>query len=189
MTLAEPQVRRWTRDEYYRLAEEGWFAGERVLLIKGDILRMAPQGHPHAKGILNVFSYLQSVFGAAHCVRPQMPLNLFQDSDPEPDIAVTEHPMSWYKDHPTGAMLVVEVSDSSIHLDRRKAGLYAAAGIPEYWILNLNSRKLEVFRSPIADPSNEFGHGSSETLQLGESDMIAPTAKPDARIAVKEFFA
>ena len=187
MTLADLKTQRWTRDEYYRLAEEGWFTGQRVQLLKGEIVPMPPQGHAHYRAIYQIAAYLESVFGDKHWVRPQGPMNALEDSEPEPDVAVTEHDVKWYKEHPASALLVVEVADSSIYLDRRKAGLYAAAGVPEYWILNLNSRKLEICRAPVPDQSNEFGHAYSANLEIGENDFVSPLAKPDAKILVKDF--
>ncbi|MGD0462006.1 MAG: Uma2 family endonuclease [Tepidisphaeraceae bacterium] len=188
MTLAEPTTRRWTRDEYYRLADEGWFVGQRVQLFHGEIVQMPPQGHQHAKAMLRVSQFLQSAFGSGHWIRTQLPLNLLEDSEPEPDVAVTKEPAESYQDHPTTALLVVEISDSSLRLDRRKAGLYSSAEIPEYWIVNLSKRSLEVHRGPVADPKEEFGHRYFEFRELNEAETAAPLAKPDAQIQVKRFF-
>jgi Uma2 family endonuclease len=188
MILAEPTTRRWTRDEYYRLAEEGWFAAQRVQLFHGEIVQMAPQGHQHAKAILRVSQFLQSAFGSEHWIRIQSPLNVLQDSEPEPDVAVTKDPPEAYRDHPTTALLVVEVSDSSLNLDRRKAQLYAAGDVPEYWIVNLGKKSLEVHRRPIADSKAEFGHCYSEVSEVSDTGMITPLSKPDAQIQIKKFF-
>jgi len=188
MTLAEPIARRWTRAEYYRLADEGWFTGQRVQLLSGEIVQMPPQGHQHAMGILRVSRFLQTAFGDGHWIRNQLPLNVLEDSEPEPDLAVTQQPAESYNDHPVTSLIVVEISDSSLRLDRRKAGLYAAAGIPEYWIVNLAARRLEVYRQPVADANGEFGHRYSEVGVLGEDETIAPLARPNARILVKKFF-
>jgi Uma2 family endonuclease len=188
MTLAEPIVRRWTRAEYYRLADEGWFTGQRVQLLRGEIVQMPPQGHPHSMGIFRVSRFLQMAFGDRHWVRIQMPLNVLEDSEPEPDVAVTQQPAESYHNHPTSALIVVEISDSSILLDRRKAGLYSAARIPEYWIVNLAARRLELYRQPVADEKQEFGYRYAEIGALGEDETIAPLARPDAKILVKKFF-
>jgi Uma2 family endonuclease len=85
-------------------------------------------------------------------------------------------------------LLVVEISDSSLGLDRRKAGLYAAAGVPEYWIVNLAARCVEVFRRPTADASQQFGHRYAEEFAVPETGTIAPAAKPDDEISVRTFF-
>jgi Uma2 family endonuclease len=187
MTLAEPTTRRWTRGEYYRLADEGWFAGQRVQLIDGEIIQMAPQGYPHANALMLMKRALSGIFDQ-DCIRPQMPLNVPGESDPEPDFAVTEQRFDQFHGHPTTAVLVIEIADSSIRLDRRKAGLYAKAGVADYWIVNTNSRKLEVFRQPIADAREEFGHRYAEKFDLDETGVIAPLAAPDAKISVKELF-
>ncbi len=108
MTLAEPfnLTLFIVRDEYYRLADEGWFTGQHVQLIHGEIVQMAPQGHQHIKAILRVSQFLQSAFGDKHWIRTQAPLNLANDSDPEPDVAVTADPAEKYHDHPTTVALV-----------------------------------------------------------------------------------
>src|SRR5580704_991463 len=107
MTLAEPKIRRWTREEYYRLADGGYFNGQRVQLINGEIVQMAPQGHPHSRSLILVRGALADIFGLRR-IREQMPLNVPGESDPEPDLAVTEHPVEHYTAHPTSAVLVVE---------------------------------------------------------------------------------
>jgi Uma2 family endonuclease len=137
---------------------------------------------------MRVASFLQAAFGAEHWVRTQFQIALTDDSQPEPDVSVAEHPFEWYQDHPVSALLVVEISDSSLRLDRRKAGLYASSGIPEYWIVNLQSRQLEVFRRTLADPANEFGHGYADIRELNEHETIAPLARPEAKILVNKFF-
>jgi Uma2 family endonuclease len=187
MTLAEPKTRRWTREEYYRLAEQGYFSGQRVQLLEGEILHMAPQGYPHAEAYLSTVKILTAIFGP-DSIRPQLPLNVPGESDPEPDVAVTKIPRGRFKDHPTTAAVVVEIADSSIYLDRRKAGLYAAAEVPEYWIVNLNTGRLEVFRTPVADQTVEFGHRYAENFELSENDLVSQLNKPDTKIRVKELF-
>jgi Uma2 family endonuclease len=186
-TTAQPRTRRWTRDEYYRLAEQGYFRGQRVQLIDGEIIEMAPQGHPHSRSLMLAKAYLTEIFGARR-VRSQLPLNVPGESDPEPDLAVTEHPIEYYTDHPTTAQLTVEIADSSISVDHRKAGLYARAGVPEYWILDIEKGLLEVFRRPIANPNQEFGFMYSEHLELDGTAMIAPLVSPDSKIEVKSLF-
>jgi len=187
MTIAEPITRRWTRAEYYRLAEEGWFTGQRVQLIDGEILQMAPQGHSHARTVILATRALSAIFPSDR-MRSQMPLNVPGESDPEPDLAITEESIDVYVDHPGSAILVVEVADSSIHLDRRKAGLYALAGVPDYWIINVNARRLEIFRKPLLDPQQEFGARYAEQFELDHGGAIAPLAAPNSKIEVISFF-
>ncbi len=88
---------------------------------------------------------------------------------------------------PRAALLVVEVSDSSLNFDRnRKGSLYAAAGVADYWIVNLVQRQLEVHRVPTADAAQPFGFGYSSRTILDPGDAIAPLAAPKARVAVAD---
>lgn len=175
------QAKRWTREEYDRMVALGVLTPEsRVQLIDGEILEMTPQGARHATAIRLVERALRRVFGEdAFDVRGQLPLALGPHSEPEPDIAVVQGSLADYRDrHPESAVLVVEVADESLHLDRnKKVPLYASAGIPEYWILNLEERILEVYRGPEAG-------GYREHLRLRQGESVTPPARPEARIEV-----
>jgi len=180
-TTAEPRTKRWTREEFYLLAEQGYFRGKRVQLIDGEIIEMAPQGHPHSNTITYLTHWAVAAFGADHLVRVQMPLNANAYSDPEPDIAVIVRQK--YADHPETAALIFEVSDSSLLLDRRKARLYAASGIEEYWIVNLAEGQIEVHRRPVAA---EERYQDVTVIKRGQS--IAPLARPGAQLKIDELF-
>ena len=171
---------RWSRAEYDRAIEAGVFGPDaRLELIEGAILAMGPQGSKHFTGIELVVDALRGAFGAGHRVRTQGPLAAGEDSEPEPDVAVVAGDARSYRDaHPTSALLVVEVSDHSLHRDRTvKQRLYARCGIPEYWILALPEQRLEIYRDPAAD-----GYRSVSIHRAGEA--VAPLASPDAAIAV-----
>jgi Uma2 family endonuclease len=158
-TPEEPTPRRWTREEYYRMGDLGFFHGQRVELIEGEIMVLSPQNWPHTLTVARVGEALHRVLGTGFWVRMQFPLNL-STSDPEPDVSVAAGRIEDYSDHPTTAVLIVEVSDSSLSYDRnRKASLYARAGIADYWIVNLVNHQLEVRRDPRSDPSQPYGHG------------------------------
>jgi Uma2 family endonuclease len=188
MTVLEPTTRRWTRTEYMRLADEGWFTGQRVQLIEGDIIQMPRQGHKHCLALHHMYEYLRGVYEPGHWIRLLTQLDFGPDSQPEPDIAVAEHDVDFYNDHPTSALLAVEISDSSLRLDKRKANLYAAAGIPEYWMVDLSSRSVLVHRLPVVDPKMEFGHRYDDVHSMIGSQRIAPMAKPEAMISIENFF-
>ena len=145
------QTKRWTRREYYQMAETGMFQpDEHVELIDGEIITMTPQRSQHAAVIGKAEVQLRQAFGDGYWVRTQMPLALSENSDPEPDLAIVPgSPNDFLSEHPTTALLIVEVSDTTLPLDReKKAWLYAHSQIPEYWILNLQNNQLEVFRNP-----------------------------------------
>lgn len=175
-------VRHWTREEYERLADTGHFAsGQRVELVEGVIYEMSPQKGRHAAGIRGVEEALRAAFRQGYDVRVQLPIALGPDSEPEPDVAVV--PGSWrdYPDaHPTTAVLVVEVSESSSFHDReRKRSLYARSGVPEYWILDLSEDRLEVYRNP-----GEAGYEIRLLLKSGDS--VAPLASPGVPVAIAD---
>jgi Uma2 family endonuclease len=181
LPTSEPQTRRWTREEFYKLADEGWFQGQRVLLLEGEIIQMPAMKHPHTWSTSTTADKLKAVFGPQHWVREEKPFNAADDSDPEPDVLVTELPKDAYKDHPSTAVLIVEVSDTTLRLDRRKAAVYAEAGVPEYWILNLPERQLEVYRSP-----DKSGRSYEDHRVLSERESIAPLTRPNNLIVVKD---
>jgi Uma2 family endonuclease len=184
---APPAPRQWTIDEYYRLGELGFFNDQRVELIESEIIDMAPQGSEHFASVCLVGEVLRRAFGDGHVVRIQGPLRIADSTEPEPDIAVVPGTPRDYvgKDHPNNALLVVEVSDTSLVFDRTdKASLYASAGIADYWIVNLIDRQLEVFRLPTADASARFGWTYAERTILKSADQIKPlSAQSSARIA------
>jgi Uma2 family endonuclease len=180
MATAAVDTHRWTRQDYERLAEDGYFQpGERVELIDGVIYEMTPQNSLHAAGIRAGERALQPVFSEGFDVRSQLPLALGADSEPEPDVAVVPGTWEDYIDsHPTSAVLVFEVADSSLFHDRkRKASLYARAGIQEYWLLNLVKRCLQVYRNP-----KDGTYTTRFVLRAG--DTVSPLARPEASIPV-----
>ncbi len=181
--ITEPSIRHWTLAEYYRLAEEGWFQGQRVQLLEGEIINMPPQGHLHCKALLLVSQWLREAFGAGYVIRTQMPLSVSRDSDPEPDIAVVRGSIKDFDEHPKTAVLVVEIADTSLRLDRRKAGIYAAAGVEDYWIVNLAERCLEIHR-PAATASVPAGYGAPTVAN--ESQSISPLAFAKASVKVAD---
>ncbi len=189
MVVSHPHVRLWTREEYLKMAEAGVFApGERVELIEGEIIAMTPQKGPHATGVTLVWEEVRRAFGAEYVVRGQLPLDLGSFSQPEPDVAVVRGSARDFRDaHPTTAVLVVEVSDVTVDLDRhQKASLYARAGIPEYWILNLPERVLEVYRDPATISDHPLGYGYRSSQRLDATAWVVPLASPTNRIAVAD---
>ena len=183
-TPPNPGPRYWTREEYYRLADLGFFQGQHAERIGGQIMVMSPQNFPHYAAIDKAAEVLRGVFGPGYWVRTQAPLELGQSSDPEPDVSVVAGRREDYSDHPTAAVLVVEVSDTTLAFDRGdKANLYAAAGITDYWVIDVNGRRVEVYRDPKPDPARPFGAWYTKVTVYGPADVITPLAAPTARIA------
>ena len=174
---AEPRPRRWTRGEFHRLAEQGLFAGRRVELVEGEVLEMTPQTNRHMIAVDKVREALHEAFGAECWVFTQGPLALAEDREPEPDVAVVPGRRRDYldRDNPSSALLVVEVSHRTLKYDREtKASMYAAAGIEDYWVVNLIDRRLEVFRRPIEDEGQRFGWGYGEMRILKSDERVKP---------------
>jgi len=183
------RLHRWTRAAYERAIEIGAFRpGDPIELLGGDLLVSEPQGSAHYTAVGLVEDALRAVFGSGWLVRSQGPIALDDDSEPEPDLAVTRGARRDYsREHPSRPVLVVEVAESSLVFDREhKGSLYARAGIADYWILDLVDRVLEVYRRPIADPATRFGwrYASTEVLPPGSS--ATPLAAPAAHVAVSD---
>lgn len=187
---APPLRRRFTRAEYERAAELGLFGPEeRLELIGGEVIKkMTPQRSFHATGVTLAAEALRRVFPEWYVVRVQLPLVLGDESEPEPDIALVSGEIRDHlAAHPSTALLVVEVADSSLAFDRTtKASLYAAAGIPEYWIVNLLDRVLEVHREPAPMAEQPFGHHYRSVTRHSADEPIAPLAAPGAAIRISD---
>jgi Uma2 family endonuclease len=145
---------RYTSDRYFALVKEGVLgADDRVELLEGVVVSMSPQSPRHASAVSWAYDALRDATKGRAVVRMQLPLVLSPYSVPEPDVAIVPGVREDYVDrHPTTALLVVEASDTSLVQDRiTKAAIYAAAVVPEYWILNVGDDRVEIFRSP--DPA------------------------------------
>jgi Uma2 family endonuclease len=179
-------VKRWKRAEYERLVDLGVFAGDPVELIGGHLIVAEPQNSPHATALGAADDALRAVLPPGFIVRAQMPMALDDESAPEPDLAVVSGRRADYgQGHPTRAVLVVEVADSSLQFDRRdKGSLYARARIAEYWIVNLIDRVLEVHRDPEPDPAAPHGWGYRSVSRLTAEALVAPAALPAAQVRV-----
>ena len=180
-------IRRWTRAEYERLAKLGVFQpGERLELIDGQLVVREPQGARHAGTIRRVLAALRGALGDAWQIDSQLPIALDEDSEPEPDVAVVPHDPGAYLDaHPSRPVLVVEVADTSYRIDRDyKASLYARAGIPECWIVDLAQGTIEVHREPEASASALYGWRYGSVERLRPPATITPLAEPGRAIAV-----
>ncbi|MGH7385072.1 MAG: Uma2 family endonuclease [Candidatus Rokuibacteriota bacterium] len=188
MTETMP-IKRWTRVEYDRLVEKGVFGPEdRIELLGGALVVREPQGSPHAMGIRMAEEALRRVFASGWDVRGQLPVALDDESEPEPDVCVVQGSFRDYRHgHPRGAVLIVEIAESSLALDREeKGGLYARAGILDYWIVNLVNHVLEVHRRPVADARAPHGWRYASAVTLRSGSRVAPLAAPEASIPVAD---
>jgi len=183
------RLRRWSRVEYERLVECGFFQpGDRVELIGGQLLVAEPQNSPHATAVGLAEDALREAFGRGWVVRVQAPIALDDESEPEPDVAVVPGTRRDYRQgHPQRPVLAVEVADSSLVGDRTiKASLYARAGIADYWIVNLVERLVEVYRDPAPDPRAAYGWAYRRVQRQSEGAVISPLALIGATVAVAD---
>jgi Uma2 family endonuclease len=176
--------RPWTRGEFRRAAELGLFGPEeRLELLDGEIIQKMTQGGIHVFAVKRADRLLTQAFGPDFHTRVQAPLVLNDLSEPEPDLLVvpgTE--FDYLPDHPRAAdgRLVVEVADTTLRFDRtRKRAAYARSGIPEYWIINLLHRQVEVHRDP-------RGARYRSLTVYPEGESLTPLHAPHAAIAVSD---
>jgi Uma2 family endonuclease len=187
--MPRPRLWRMTRARYERLVKKGAFGpDDRVELLDGLLVAREPQGSRHAVVVGLVRAALERVLGEGYHAREEKPFALDDTSEPEPDLAIVRGRLRDYLDgHPAATVLVVEVADSTLAADRlRKGGLYARAGIGDYWIVNLVDDVLEVYRRPERAPSQRYGwkYGSVRLLKRGA--VVSPLAAPRARLRVSE---
>ena len=161
-TPAQEPIRRhrYTVDDYYRMGEAGILReDDRVELIEGEIVDMTPIGSAHASAVARLQRMLERAAGDNAVVWIQNPVRLGSYSEPEPDVALVEPRADFYSTaHPTSAdvLLIIEVADASLRYDRDiKIPLYARHGIPEVWLVDLESRCITRFSRPNAQA---FGH-------------------------------
>ena len=152
---------RFDAEVYGRIVESGALNDQRVELIDGEIIDMSPHSVEHAAVIERLTQLLRASDG---WLRVQLPLQVGSDSVLEPDVVLRDGPTAADR-HPTSASLVVEVSVSSLALDRgRKAQLYAAAGVPVYWVVDVAGERIEV----CTDPQPTGGYGSVAIHRRGD---------------------
>lgn len=183
------RTRQWTRIEYDRLIESGFFQeSDRVELLGGQLLVAEPQGSRHAATVSLVADALRVAFQGGWYVTVQLPVALDDESEPEPDVAVVRGTARDYGDaHPSRPVLVVEVADSSRTLDRQhKASLYARAGVPDFWIVDIVDNVLEVHRRPAPSPEAVYGWCYADVERLGRGVTVSPLAAPTIPVAVAD---
>jgi Uma2 family endonuclease len=151
--MVNTQIRPLTVDDYHRMIETGIISeGEHIELILGQVFNMVAKGTRHTLCTRQLFKQLLNLIGDQADVQSQDPITLPNNSEPEPDIVIARlRDDNYATSHPTPVdiLLVIEVADSSIDFDRNtKLPIYAAAGINEYWIVNLIDSRLEIYSQP-----------------------------------------
>jgi Uma2 family endonuclease len=182
--MAVRQPYRFTVEDYHRMAEVGILGeDDRVELIEGEIVEMPPIRSLHGGTVKALIHLFSKYIGDRAIVAAQDPVRLTDISEPQPDLMLLRPRPDFYRDsHPTPAdvLLLVEVADTSAAYDRsEKLPLYARAGIPEYWLVDLERGVLEVHRSVAGD---RYG----EVHELAAGARVAPASLPDVELDVGE---
>jgi Uma2 family endonuclease len=177
-SLVEPErIRPLSRKEYDRMVELGMFEDEHIELLGGALVTMSPQGWLHTRVVAWLTEQLIRQLDTSFEVRPQGPFAASDCSEPEPDIAVAAKDYA-LRDHPDRLFLVIEVSGSSLRKDSTvKLEIYAEAGVPEYWIVDLETMTVEVHTQP--GPT-----GYANRCVLRDGDTLEPTLLPTVALPV-----
>lgn len=180
--ILDADLRPLKRVEYDRLVSLGAFEGERIELLYGRLVAMSPQDPKHTSPISQLNRILTVALAVRAIVRVQSPYCAVDESEPEPDLAVVPD-QSYKAAHPERAFLVVEVAVSSAKKDRVVKGpLYARSGVEEYWLVDVASETVEVYREPAAA-------GFASMTRFGLGDTLVLAAFPDVTVSVAAIFA
>jgi Uma2 family endonuclease len=173
------RIRPLRRVEYDTLVAAGLLEDCRVELLSGTLVAMTPQGPLHAEVVRRLANRLIRDLTEIVQVRVQSPLAVSDDSEPGPDLAVVQA-ADYRTAHPSTALLVIEVADTSLHKDRGiKAALYATVGVPEFWLVNLADRNVEIYRRPVAGRYEDV-------LRVDASGTLISVSLPTLRILCRE---
>jgi Uma2 family endonuclease len=185
------QAKRFTLDEYHKLAELGFFhEEERIELINGELIEMVSKGVAHETCLRNLWKELPTLVGDRATLQSQAPITLPPKSEPEPDFAIVQNRDDNYlSGHPQPAdvLLVMEVSDSSLDYDQDvKIPLYAQAGISDYWIFNLFDNYLESYNEPYQNHQGKYGYLNKRIILPNQ--VIALPCFPDLTVDLGKIF-
>ena len=184
----DPPRKRWTRAECDAFEATGLWDQQRLELIEGELINKMGKNRPHVNTFIIVQAWLMRVFGAEY-VNPETPIDVAPEdnptSEPEPDLIVLARAsleLSQNNPQPPDLRLVIEISDSTVGFDlTAKAGLYARAGIADYWVFDIGARRLLVHRNPQA--------GSYQSVTAyNEHESVAPLSAPQSEFRVGDAF-
>ncbi len=175
---------KWTLDRYHAAIDAGLFDNQPVELLQGDIVIMTPEREPHACYSSDGAEYLRRLLGDRASIRETKPVTLPDDSEPVPDIAIVQFPLRRYLDHhpyPEDIFWLIEYSNSTLAKDLgAKKQVYAAAGIREYWVVDLKNAQLKVFR--------DLANGDYQTELTLVEGVVAPLSFQDIAVDVRRLF-
>jgi Uma2 family endonuclease len=175
-----PPRKRWTREQCAALEASGLFEKERLELVEGELISKMGKNRPHVNALALMYRRLMKIFGESFVIS-EAPIDVSPEdnptNEPEPDLIVLNREFTSFRSgnpQPRDLSLVVEIADSTLTFDlTTKASLYARAGIIEYWVLDVDRRRLIAHRNPVA------GKYAAVTVYC-EHEPIAPLAATDA---------
>ena len=183
----DPPRKLWTRAECDALEAAGLLDGQHLELIEGELINKMGKKRSHVIGLGRMLDWLKAVFGNDF-VDPEAPIDVAPEdnptNEPEPDIIVLKRERTSYprNPRPEDLRLVVEIADTTLRFDlTTKAALYARAGIVEYWVLDVNGKRLIVHRDP-------RGGVYTSVVAFGEKESVAPLSAPQAVLRVSDAF-
>jgi len=176
----------WTKSEYIEKVEKGFLSKQRVILFRGELIEMPSMSALHINGVKKLGYWLHAEFRPEFEVRMQLPFEAFDQTLPEPDGGIFTREQDRRTPLPNSAMLLVEVSESSLELDREMALDYAASQVQEYWIVNVRDRQVEIYRNSIADLKSVTGFRYSSHRIATESEVISSLANPAVELAISD---
>jgi Uma2 family endonuclease len=183
----EPVPFRFSPDEYHRMIEAGILTeDDPVELIRGEVVATMPHGDPHGLAVEALTRRLVRQLPDEYSVRCQLPV-VFPDSEPEPDFVICQPADRRGPSHPRPehVYIVIEVADTSLHDDQTvRLKLYAEAGIPVYWIVNLEDRQVEVYTDPVTPPAGDPHYRTRTDYQPGQDVPLTVAGTPAGTVPV-----
>jgi Uma2 family endonuclease len=185
-----PQVKRWTIEEFYNLNGQSLFGERHTELIDGEIFVMPEQLFIHLRVMMFLSKYVEACFGETAWVRYQAPVLIpSRNTYVEPDVSAIAGSLVDCQEHPTTALFVAEVSQTSIYHDKvRKVPVYACMQVPEYWIVNVPKQFIMFYTKPVKDKTSVTGFTYAKHQEYKLTDTIALQAFPKTPILVSELF-
>jgi len=175
-----------TVDEYHKMGEAGILCeDDRVELIEGELIDMAPIGSSHASMVMWLISSLSTTLSGRAIISPQNPVRLGERSEPQPDVTILRYRPDFYRTshpQPKDVLLLIEVSDSTVRYDREiKVPLYAHHGIPEVWLIDLQQEHVEIYLQPSKD-------GYRQLIKPTRDERIAPSLLPEVSLLIADLW-
>jgi Uma2 family endonuclease len=188
MQAAQTDIQRHllTVDDYHKMGEAGILCeDDRVELIEGELIDMAPIGSDHAGKVIQLNALLGVLLAGRALLSPQNPIRLGEYSEPQPDMTILRLRDDFYRTahpRPEDVLLVIEVADTTVLYDRNvKIPLYARHSIPEVWLIDLQKKQVEIYRQPSSD-------GYRQILRPAKDERIALSLLPDVSLLIADLW-